>query len=107
MSQADILQQLYDVVVQRKASDPKTSYTASLYAKGRAKIAQKVGEEGVETAIAAVQDDPQATINESADLLFHLWILWADMGITPQQVIAELETRLGTSGLDEKRSRKG
>ncbi|HLO75674.1 MAG TPA: phosphoribosyl-ATP diphosphatase, partial [Magnetospirillum sp.] len=87
-------------------ADPETSYTAKLFAKGRKKIAQKVGEEAVETALAAVAEGPQAVAAESADLLYHLLVLWADTGVSPDDVWAELNRRAGVSGIEEKNSRK-
>lgn len=106
MSNSDILEALYQTILSRKGADAGTSYVASLYAKGTAKIAQKVGEEAVETCIEALQGDPEKIKAESADLLFHLMILWADQNITPDDVMAVLESRMGTSGIDEKASRK-
>jgi phosphoribosyl-ATP pyrophosphohydrolase len=100
-----ILEQLYATIAGRKGADPETSYTARLFAKGRKKIAQKVGEEGLETALAAVSESPAAIAAESADLLYHLLVLWADAGLTPDQVWAELARRQGISGIDEKNSR--
>jgi phosphoribosyl-ATP pyrophosphohydrolase len=73
--------------------------------KGPAKIAKKVGEEGVEVAIAATQNAKESTVRESADLVFHLMLLWAAMGITPADVMAELERREGVSGIEEKKKR--
>lgn len=102
----DAIDDLYATVLARRSADPDSSYVARLTAKGRSKIAQKVGEEGLETALAAVGGDRAAVIAESADLLFHLAVLWADCGITPADVSAELERRKGTSGLTEKASRK-
>lgn len=102
---AHVLDDLYAVIAARKGADPETSYTAKLYAKGRTKIAQKVGEEAVETALAAVSQGPDAVVSESADLLYHLLVLWADAGIEPQAVWERLQQRVGTSGLDEKRNR--
>ena len=100
-----LLDQLYDLVASRKGADPETSYTAKLFSRGRAKIAQKVGEEGVETVIAAMAQGPGEVVSESADLLYHLMVLWADCGVTPDQVWAELAKRQGISGLDEKKAR--
>lgn len=102
----DTLSKLYQTILSRKGADASTSYVASLYAKGTAKIAQKVGEEAVETCIEALQGDPEKIKAESADLLFHLMVLWADQGITPDEVMAVLEAREGTSGIAEKNSRK-
>lgn len=98
---------LFAVIAGRKGADPETSYTAKLFAKGRGKIAQKVGEEAVETVIAAVSQGNDKIVSESADLLYHLLVLWAEAGVAPDQVWAELNRRAGVSGLDEKRSRQG
>ncbi len=103
---ARVLGELYRVICKRKGADPKTSHTAKLFAKGRAKIAQKVGEEAIETAIAAVAGGRGELAAESADLLYHLLVCWADAGVKPQEVWAELERRKGTSGLAEKAARK-
>lgn len=103
----DFLAALYATALERKGADPESSYVARLYAKGRTKIAQKVGEEGLEVALAAVGGSRDDVISESADLLFHLAVLWADCNISLKDVAAELERRRGTSGLVEKASRKG
>jgi len=100
------IDQLFAVIASRKGGDPETSYTAKLFAKGRSKIAQKVGEEAVETVIAALAETPDSVIGESADLIYHLLVLWAECGIDPQLVWAELGRRAGTSGIAEKNSRK-
>lgn len=102
---SDTLQSLFETILSRKGADPSSSYTASLFSKGTAKIAQKVGEEAMETAIEAVQGDPEKLKAESADLLFHLLVLWADQSITPDQVFDVLKSREGTSGIAEKASR--
>lgn len=99
------LDKLYETILSRKGADANTSYTASLFTKGTAKIAQKVGEEAVETCIEALQGDKEKIKAESADLLFHLMVLWADQGIKPEDVYAVLEAREGTSGIAEKNSR--
>ncbi len=101
----DILARLQAVIEARKGGDPETSYVAKRLDQGTAKIAQKVGEEAVETAIAAVSGGREAVVAESADLLFHLMILWADAGIAPADVLEELARREGVSGIDEKRNR--
>lgn len=106
MSDADVLNRLFTVIEARKGSDPSQSYTAKLFAKGRPKIAQKVGEEAVETVIEALRDDRVALTSESADLLYHLLVLWADAGVAPADVWAKLSEREGVSGLAEKASRK-
>ena len=99
------LDALYAVIAARRGADPDTSYTAKLFARGRKKIAQKVGEEAVETVIAALAEAPDKVVGESADLLYHLLVLWADCGVSPDHVWQELERRQGTSGLDEKKAR--
>jgi phosphoribosyl-ATP pyrophosphohydrolase len=76
-----------------------------LFSRGRAKIAQKLGEEAVETVIEGVGDSPTRLAAESADLLYHLLVLWAAVGISPADVAAELTRREGSSGIDEKRGR--
>ena len=101
----DIIQRLYDTIASRKTADPGSSYTARLLHQGRARIAKKMGEEAVETAIAAVANDSDAVVAESADLIYHLLVLWADCGIEPAEVWKRLAAREGTSGLDEKASR--
>ncbi|MCB1530276.1 MAG: phosphoribosyl-ATP diphosphatase [Rhodospirillales bacterium] len=101
----DILKRLYNVLEERKTADPDTSYVASLYQKGTGKIAQKVGEEAVETIIEALQNNRDRLKEESADLLFHLMVLWADAGLKPEEILSILEKRFGTSGLDEKAAR--
>ena len=103
---SDVLQRLYDVIEARKGDDPKESYTARLFADGLPKIAQKLGEEAVETVIAGAAGDAPATVRESADLLYHLLVLWAAAGIAPDEVWAELSRREGTSGLAEKAARQ-
>lgn len=102
----DVLNQLFKIIEERKNADPESSYVASLYAKGTSKISQKVGEEVVETIIEAIKGDKDKLAQESADLLFHLMVLWADQGLTPDEIMNVLQSRLGTSGHDEKASRK-
>ena len=102
----DSLERLWQVIESRRHADPDTSYTAKLLMRGRRKAAQKLGEEAVEAVIEAVRHDNPALIGESADLLYHLFVLWAACGIAPAEVAAELMRREGTSGLDEKRNRK-
>jgi phosphoribosyl-ATP pyrophosphohydrolase len=100
------LDELYEVIASRRGGDPESSYTAKLFARGRAKIAQKLGEEAVETVIAALAESPQALVSESSDLLYHLMVLWADCGVKPETVWAELAKRKGVSGIEEKKARK-
>ena len=100
-----VLDRLWESVQARRGADPQTSYTAQLFAAGRARIAQKLGEEAVEAVIAGVTDRPSDLVAESADLLYHLLVLWADVGISPALVGAELGRREGRSGIAEKRAR--
>jgi phosphoribosyl-ATP pyrophosphohydrolase len=93
------------VIRERKGADPASSYVASLFAKGRGKIAQKVGEEATETIIAALTEGPDKLTSEAADLLFHLAILLADADLGLDDVLAELERREGLSGIAEKAAR--
>ena len=90
----------------RRSADPSTSYVAKLTTRGRGKIAQKVGEEAVETVIAAMASDKDGTIGESADLLFHLLVLLGDMDIALDAVLDELDRREGVSGIAEKAARQ-
>ena len=101
----DSLNRLEATIAARRGGDPTSSYVAKLSAAGRAKIAQKVGEEAVETVIAAMAGDPAKLTSEAADLMFHLLILLADGGITLADVAAELDRREGVSGLTEKAAR--
>lgn len=103
---ADTLKRLETVIASRRSADPGASYVAKLFSKGRGKIAQKVGEEAVETVIAALSEDRRELVKESADLVFHLAILLADAGLSFDDVLAELEAREGLSGLTEKAARK-
>lgn len=105
MTDKNILNRLEQVISARKDADSETSYVAKLFQKGRKKIAQKVGEEGVETALAGVLDDRGEVITESADLIFHMMVLWAHMGISSEEIYAELARREGLSGIDEKNAR--
>lgn len=93
------------VAARAAAGDADTSYTARLLARGRLKVAQKFGEEAVETVIAGAAEDAAALVRESADLLYHLAVLWQAAGVDPAAVWAELDRRHGTSGLDEKAAR--
>lgn len=103
---ADTLKRLEATIAARRTGDPSQSYVASLTARGRAKIAQKVGEEAVETVIAAMTGDKADLTSEAADLIFHLGVLLADAGLSFDDVLAELDGREGVSGLTEKASRK-
>nr|WP_294812990.1 phosphoribosyl-ATP diphosphatase [uncultured Sphingomonas sp.] len=102
---ADTFDALEAVIRERRGGDPDSSYVARLTAKGRAKIAQKLGEEAVETVIAAIEDDKPGIVSEAADLIFHLAVLLADAGLSLDDVRTELARREGVSGIDEKASR--
>src|SRR5207249_1040728 len=82
------LDRLWQVIQSRRRADPQGSYTARLFSRGRAKIAQKLGEEAVETVIEGVGNNREALVGESADLLYHLLVLWAAAGISPADVAA-------------------
>ncbi|MBU6252149.1 MAG: phosphoribosyl-ATP diphosphatase [Alphaproteobacteria bacterium] len=103
---ADTLFRLEETIRARRAADPSASYVAKLTARGRGKIAQKLGEEATETIIAALSEDDRALTGEAADLLFHLLVLLADRGVTLAEVLAELDAREGVSGLAEKAARQ-
>jgi phosphoribosyl-ATP pyrophosphohydrolase len=98
----DSLERLYKSVVDLKKGDPANSRTARLMRSGRSKIAKKLAEEAVEVVIDAMQGDRHAVVRESADLLYHIVVLWAAVGIKPQDVWAEMERRERLLGLAEK-----
>jgi phosphoribosyl-ATP pyrophosphohydrolase len=104
---ADVIARLFATIESRRGADPDESYVAGLLQKGTPSIARKVGEEAVETVVAALSDGRESLISESADLLFHLMVLWADAGLRPADIFQELARREGTSGIDEKQHRKG
>lgn len=101
----DPLDRLDALIARRKGGDGESSYTAALFAKGRPHIARKLGEEAVETVVAALGSDAAALTAEAADLLYHLLVLLADAGLSLAEVRAELARREGTSGHDEKAGR--
>lgn len=102
---SEILQQLAQVLEQRKQEPTDKSYVASLYAKGLDHILKKVGEEATETVIAAKGGDKEQIIYETADLWFHSMVMLADQGLGPDDVLRELQRRFGLSGLEEKAQR--
>ncbi|UFN47203.1 phosphoribosyl-ATP diphosphatase [Roseomonas sp. OT10] len=103
---ATILDRLWQTVEQRRlAGDVNASHSARLMARGTPKVAQKLGEEAVECVIEAVQGNREATVLESADVLYHLIVVWVDAGIRPEEVWTELARREGISGIVEKASR--
>ncbi len=94
MADTAFLDTLYEVILERrKTATPESSYVARMGAKGLPRLAQKVGEEAVETVIAAMKRDNNELIAESADLIFHLLMLWAEAGLTPDDIIEELRKR--------------
>lgn len=102
---AHTLDTLQQTIAARRSADPSTSYVARLFAAGRPKIAQKVGEEAVETVIAAMSSDRKALVSEASDLIFHLGVLLAEQDLGFADVMAELERREGLSGIAEKAAR--
>ena len=101
-----VLDELFAVVESRRGADPADSYVAKMLAGGTPEVARKLGEEALETVIAALGGERAEIVGESADLLFHLLLLWAAAGVTPAEVFAELARRRGTSGLAEKARRQ-
>ena len=87
------IQWLFDVIEDRKNNPTEKSYTASLFAEGLPKISQKVGEEGTEVVVAALAQEDQRLIEEVADLTYHTLVLLSARGLTPADVLAELEKR--------------
>jgi phosphoribosyl-ATP pyrophosphohydrolase len=99
------LERLYGTILAREGADPAASYTARLLAGGAPLAGKKLGEEAIEAVIAAVRGDRLALVAESADLLYHLLVLWRSAGIEPAEVWTELARREGVSGLAEKAAR--
>ena len=106
-SLGEVLDRVWKIIEERRNADPEKSHTARLFARGRKKIAQKFGEEAVEAVIEGARGDAESLVLESADVLYHLMVLWAASHITPDDIAAELARREGISGIDEKKSRKG
>jgi phosphoribosyl-ATP pyrophosphohydrolase len=102
---AVVLDRLWSVVVGRRNADPAVSHSARLLQRGTVKVAQKFGEEAVECLIEAVAANREALIAESADVLYHLVVLWVSMDVTPEEVWTELKRREGISGIAEKAAR--
>lgn len=103
---SDILTKLAAILESRKGADSKSSYVAGLYAKGLDAILKKIGEEATETVLAAKTGDRDKIVHETADLWFHTLVLLAQQGLKPEDILAELERRFGTSGLEEKARRQ-
>ena len=102
---SEVLQQLAQVLEERKKAEPDSSYVAKLYAKGLDAILKKIGEEATETVMAAKDGVADKIVYETADLWFHTLVLLAHQGLGPDQVLKELERRFGLSGLEEKARR--
>ncbi|MBV8705467.1 MAG: phosphoribosyl-ATP diphosphatase [Acetobacteraceae bacterium] len=100
-----VLDRLFAVVTERRTADPAVSHSARLLSRGVEKVAQKFGEEAVECLIEAVAGNRDALVAESADVLYHLIVLWVASGVRPEQVWSELIRREGVSGVAEKASR--
>jgi phosphoribosyl-ATP pyrophosphohydrolase len=102
---ADVMDRLWSVVMSRRDADPAVSHSARLLSRGPSKVAQKFGEEAVECLIEAVAGNHDALVAESADVLYHLIVLWVSSGVSPDEVWAELKRREGISGVAEKAAR--
>jgi phosphoribosyl-ATP pyrophosphohydrolase len=102
---AAVLDRLWSVVTGRRTADSAASHSARLLSRGTAKVAQKFGEESVECLIEAVAGNRDAVVAESADVLYHLIVLWVACGIRPDEVWEELKRREGISGIAEKAAR--
>lgn len=105
MSTDTVLERLAEVLEARKQADPESSYVASLYARGLDTILKKLGEEAIETVMAAKDGDATQIVYEMADLWFHCLVLLSQRGLAPGDVLAELDRRFGLSGIEEKASR--
>lgn len=106
MDSENTLARLEATIAARAGADPDTSYVAKLNTRGVGKIAQKVGEEAVETVIAALSGGKADLVGEAADLLFHLLVLLGHKGVALSEVMTELDRREGVSGIAEKAARK-
>lgn len=106
MISAEILERLSQTLAERRQADPSSSYVAKLYSKGQEAILKKVGEEAVETIMAAKDGDKLHLVREVADLWFHTLVLLANEGLSSEDVLAELARREGISGIEEKAARK-
>jgi phosphoribosyl-ATP pyrophosphohydrolase len=102
---SDVLDRLWGVILSRREADPAVSHSARLLSRGAAKCAQKFGEEAVECLIEAVAGNRPALVAESADVLYHMLVMWVASGIRPEQVWAELKRREGLSGIAERAGR--
>lgn len=103
---SDVLNRLHALVAKRRDANPQRSHSARLLARGTAKVAQKLGEESFECLIEALTGDRERLVGEAADVLYHLVVLWVDVGVDPNDVWAELARREGMSGIAEKAARR-
>ena len=101
----DTLNKLYKTLQDKKKANPSKSYVAKLFKEGEEKIGRKIAEEATEVLVAGINESKKRIISESADLMFHLMVLLAKKNIKPDDVLGELEKRMGISGLDEKAAR--
>ena len=99
INKVNVIIRLFETIEKRSNDDPKSSYTASLLLDNKAKCIEKLREEVLETVEAAEQNDVSQIIYESADLIYHLLVLWKKFNITPDQVYSELENREGKTGI--------
>jgi len=106
MMKDDVLTRLGEVLASRREADPATSYVASLFAKGEDAVLRKLAEETAEVVLAAKGGDKLNIVRETADLWFHSLVMLAWHGLKPEDVLAELRRREGTSGIEEKAARK-
>jgi phosphoribosyl-ATP pyrophosphohydrolase len=106
LQDASVLARLADVIESRRGGDPEASYVARLLARAPDAVLKKIGEEATETVMAAKDGAPERIVAECADLWFHCLVMLAQHGLRPEQVLAELECRAGTSGLEEKAARR-
>jgi phosphoribosyl-ATP pyrophosphohydrolase len=106
LQDASVLARLADVIESRRGGDPEASYVARLLARAPDAVLKKIGEEATETVMAAKDGASERIVAECADLWFHCLVMLAQHGLRPEQVLAELERRAGTSGLEEKAARR-
>ncbi len=105
MNKLEGIDRLFSIINTRIKESPEKSYSAKLGSMGTPKITQKLGEETIETIVAALTKDRKEVVKESADLIYHLLVLWVHIGIKPEEVWKELSKREALSGLEEKASR--
>jgi phosphoribosyl-ATP pyrophosphohydrolase len=102
---ASVLDRIWAVVTSRRNASPEVSHSARLLSRGTAKVAQKFGEEAIECLIEATRGNAERLVAESADVLYHLIVMWVNAGVSPEDVWGELHRREGMSGVAEKASR--